>query len=50
MLRRNGISTLGNIITTPLPVLKRIGLTGKEFLELKLQIPICNIFGEFQVL
>ena len=38
MLRRNGISTLGNIITTPLPVLKRIGLTGKEFLELKLSI------------
>nr|YP_009550862.1 RNA polymerase subunit alpha [Eustigmatophyceae sp. Ndem 8/9T-3m6.8]QAA11799.1 RNA polymerase subunit alpha [Eustigmatophyceae sp. Ndem 8/9T-3m6.8] len=38
MLRRNGISTLGNIITTPLEILKRIGLTQKEFLELKLAI------------
>ena len=35
LLRRNGISTLDNIIKTPLLTLKGIGFTNKEFLELK---------------
>lgn len=35
LLRRNGISTLGNIITTPLVNLKKIGLTNKDFVQLK---------------
>lgn len=35
LLRRNGILTLGNIISTPLHVLKRISFKKKEFLELK---------------
>lgn len=38
LLRRNGISTLGNILATPLSVLKRIGITNKAFTELKLSI------------
>lgn len=35
LLRRNGISTLDNIIKTPLLTFKSIGFTNKEFLELK---------------
>jgi DNA-directed RNA polymerase alpha subunit len=35
LLRRNGISTLGSIIKTPLLTFKNIGFTNKEFLELK---------------
>nr|YP_009131366.1 DNA-directed RNA polymerase subunit alpha [Trachydiscus minutus]AIB04100.1 DNA-directed RNA polymerase subunit alpha [Trachydiscus minutus] len=35
LLRRNGISTLGNIIKTPLLTFKNIGFTNKDFLELK---------------
>ena len=35
LLRRNGISTLDNIIKTPLLTFKNIGFTNKEFLELK---------------
>jgi len=34
-LRRNGISTLGNILSLPLSVLKNLGLGTKEFIELK---------------
>jgi len=35
LLRRNGILTLDNIIKTPLLTFKNIGLTNKEFIELK---------------
>lgn len=35
LLRRNGISTLDNIIKTPLLTFKNMGFTNKEFLELK---------------
>lgn len=35
LLRRNGISTLGDLIKSPLLTFKNIGLTNKEFLELK---------------
>lgn len=41
-LRRNGISTLGNIISMPVSVLKNLGLKNKEFLELKASL---NKFG-----
>jgi len=34
-LRRNGISTLGHLMSLPLSVLRNLGLTSKEFLELK---------------
>jgi len=42
LLRRNGISTLGNIVLLPLSVLKDLGLKDKEFLELKSSL---NKFG-----
>nr|YP_009550581.1 RNA polymerase subunit alpha [Eustigmatophyceae sp. Chic 10/23 P-6w]QAA11518.1 RNA polymerase subunit alpha [Eustigmatophyceae sp. Chic 10/23 P-6w] len=34
-LRRNGISTLGHLISLPLSVLRTLGLTSKDFLEVK---------------
>ena len=42
LLRRNGISTLGNIVLLPLSVLKDLGLKDKEFMELKSSL---NKFG-----
>jgi len=42
LLRRNGISTIGNLISMPLSVLKSFGLKNKEFLELKVAL---NKFG-----
>ena len=38
LLRRNGISTIGNLISMPLSVLKGFGLKNKEFLELKVSL------------
>ena len=38
LLRRSGITTIGNIIQIPLSDLKRLGLTDKEFSELKLNL------------
>jgi DNA-directed RNA polymerase alpha subunit len=45
ILRRNGITTLGNIIETPIIELKRIGLKDKEFTELKTKL---SKFGFWQ--
>ena len=35
LLRRNGILTLGNLVSTPLIILKRIGLTNRQFSDIK---------------
>ena len=42
ILRRNGISTIGNLISMPLMLLKRSGITKQDFLSLKF---VMNKFG-----
>lgn len=47
LLRRNGMTTIGNIIETPIIELKRIGLNDKEFVELKTKL---SKFGFWQTI
>jgi DNA-directed RNA polymerase alpha subunit len=49
-LRRNGISTIGHLISLPLSVLKSLGLTSKEFIELKSSLNKLGFWKEITVM
>lgn len=46
LLRRNGIFTIGHLTSTPLTILKHIGLTNKQFIEIKLSIEKFDFWKE----